>query len=164
MRPVAGRDDSVGERGLHPSQAANARALLIHPDEASRTALARTVSELGYFVRQVGELADAPRLAATEAAYPLVLISGAVGDRMARIEPAVLETVAQLRRASSLSQIILLIPATVDLEACCQAIESGVSDFVEIDCGAVDQRLLARRLDQARQRYDRQVTAAESLH
>ena len=154
----------MGERGIHPSQGASARALLIHPDETSRTALARTVSELGYFVREVGQWADAPRLAATESVYPVVLISGAGGDRLARIEPAVLETVAQLRRASSLSQIILLIPATVDLEACCQAIENGASDFVEIDCGVVDERLLARRLDQARQRYDRQVTAAESLH
>ncbi|MHC4610241.1 MAG: sigma 54-interacting transcriptional regulator [Planctomycetota bacterium] len=149
---------------MHPSEGVSARVLVAHPEQVTRAALARFLSQSGYLVTQVGDLADLPRLAATEAVYPVILIAGAVGDRVARLDPTVLDTVAQLGRVSSLSQIILLIPASVDVDTCCQAIESGASDFVEINRGAVDEQVLVRRLEQGMQRYERQSAAAQSLH
>ncbi|MCP4246130.1 MAG: AAA domain-containing protein [bacterium] len=110
------------------------------------------------------DLSAAPHIAATEPVFPVILICHPVGGRIARLDEAVLDTIAQLRRASSLSQIVLVIPPAVGVDTCCLAIEQGASDFVEMRQGHVDGELLARRLDQARQRYDRQVAAAESIH
>ena len=93
-----------------------------------------------------------------------MLLSGTIGDRVAHVDPGVLHLIGELRRISSLSQIILLIPASTDLDSCCQAIEAGATDFIEIDCGIIDEHQLHRRLEQALERYNRQVAACAELH
>jgi len=138
--------------------------LLVHPESTIRGLFAERISGLGYSVRQVAELADALAIAATEPVYPVIVLCGLAGGRMARVDADVLESIGQFRRSSSFSQILLLIPPAATLEVCCQAIEAGASDFLEVVEGRVDADLLVRRLRQARQRYDRQVAAAESMH
>ena len=162
---LAVRRNGGREGSLHSVRAAAQRLLIVHPENELGAALAEAVSRHGCVVRQVGSLADAARAATTEPVYPIILIGADSGlGRIAQFDRELLDTISVIRRASALSQIIVLVPDNVDVETCCRAIDSGASDFVEIAGGRVDEQALSRRLDQARERYDRAVAAAASLH
>ena len=148
---------------MYPVQGATRRLLLIHADCDTAVQLAGRMARLGYDVQRLCEPGKGPRVAATDPEYPVIVISGAA-PRTGRFDPAILDTIAVIHRASSRSQIVLLLPITADVETCCQTIESGVTGFVEVNGGEVDLATLSRRLAEAEQRYQRLVAAAESLH
>ena len=148
---------------MHPVHGATDRLLLIHPEDDQGQSVSAAASRLGYSVRLVSSLTEAPRVAACEATFSVILLTWR-GQRAACLDSEVLETVAALRRASSMSQIILLVNGAINLDSCCQAIENGASDFLELQPGCLDVDALERRLDQAQQRYERAVAAAQAIH
>jgi DNA-binding NtrC family response regulator len=137
--------------------------LLVHPENDVGLAVARAASQLSFAVRLERSAAEALRVAATEPEFAVILLAW-YGERAGCLEADVLEKIASLNRASSMSQIILLTSGRIGLESCCQAIECGVSDFLEVPAAQVDSDALARRLNQARQRYQRLKAASHSVH
>ena len=148
---------------MYPRHGATRRLLLVYSVGDTAARLAGRVAHIGYDVQRLCKIDEAPRLAATEPEYAVILIGTSTG-RVSRFDPAILDTVGAIRRASSRSQIVLLLPMTANVDDCCQAIEVGITGFVEVDCGEVDLETLGRRLNEAFQRYERLVAATESLH
>jgi DNA-binding NtrC family response regulator len=136
--------------------------LLVHPDADTAARRANVLVRLAWDVESLCNTEDAPRLAATEPEFPVILVGVSTG-RVTHFDPAILDVVAALHRASSRSQIVVLLPTTTKVEHCCQAIEAGVTGFVEVDGDDVNVDMLERRLDEALQRYEQTVAATESL-
>ncbi len=125
--------------------------------------MAEAASRLGQDVRWIADPVEAVSVATTEAVFPVVVV-GNDFRQCDWFDSSVLQTISALRRASTMSQIILLTPDAADLESCCHAIQNGANDFLEVRGGRVDADALSRRLSQARQRFERQVSAARSMH
>ncbi|MFQ5492013.1 MAG: sigma 54-interacting transcriptional regulator, partial [Phycisphaerae bacterium] len=147
---------------MHAHRVAARRLLFVYPEGLSAQRLIGAVAPMGYSVCHQSDAAQAVRVAAQDPVHPIILI-GDESTAGAGLGPGTLETVSALQRASSLSQIILLIPAEVDVDTCCRAIECGVSGFVELGPD-LDCESLGRRLSEAEQRYRRQVAAAAEVH
>ncbi len=148
---------------MHPRQGATTRLLLVHPVSVTADQIVDWLARRAYEVRRLERAEDAVRVAAAEPEFPIILVGDAT-QRTERFDGTLLDAVAAIHRASSRSQIVLLLPISVDVDTCCRAIESGVTGFVEVDGGAIDLETLDRRLAEASQRFERQVEATESLH
>lgn len=120
---------------------------------------------MGYDV-QVVETVDAalPRLTQQPVFSTVLIVACLPSERMREAYEDLIEGLRAIRRASSHSQIVLTVDSSVSIELCCQAINSGVAAFLEVDDSGFDAEALKRRLDQARVRYELSVTDAAKLH
>jgi DNA-binding NtrC family response regulator len=150
---------------LHPSQVAAERLLLIHISGPERQAIVSQLREVGYDVCAVAAVDDALPVLAGEPVFPIVLIVACgVTDRMRSAADDLIDGVEAIRRASSMTQVVVAFDSSADIELCCRAVNTGVTGFVEFEGDRLNPNQLRDRLDQARSRFTSAVDDARKLH
>lgn len=150
---------------MYPSQVAAERLLLIDTSGDYHLELSERIEGLGYQVRSVDSIERALPFLLRSAVYPTVIVVAC--DRQGRMRAARDEVIAGIQaigRASSNSQVILMVDSSVDLSFCCQAIKGGVVGFLEIEDGQIKPQGLTKQLEQARCRYELALADAKKLH
>lgn len=141
---------------MHPEGGALHRLLVVAGDAPWGAAVAALAARLGYDAERVVPPEAAARHAASDPEYAVVLVA-ACSERVRQHDPGALNAISDLSRASSRSQIVLMIAGDADLDTCCRAIEDGASGFIELQDGCLDEQTFAQRLAEAVQRFERAV-------
>lgn len=148
---------------MHVPTSLPAQVLLLHPSPGLRPRLAEAIRRAGfscYPAEPDAPLADLFR----ERDFPLAAV-GMEADASCGETPA-WDAVAAIRQIHALSpatQVVAIVPASVDLTTCCRAVSLGVAAFVEVqaDGTAAD---LERRLRQALERYHTACREGQEIH
>ncbi len=154
------------ERGLHDRQSTTSRLLLVHPFDECSKVIARTAAEMGFAVRQVMSYEEALYALRHEGRYAVLVVGSSIST-IGRLDVdggLTTEMISQLSVGSSPSQIIVVTYRDIDMNTCCDLVQSGVGGFVDGRSGRLDGRLLQDRLADARTRYERDCRASSELH
>ncbi len=150
---------------MHLPTVAADRLLLVKFSGDDHKELTTQLLDFGYDVHGVDSIDGAFRKLTAEPVFPTVLIAASCyGGRMRDAYADLVKSIVTIRRASGDSQIVMTVDASIDISVCCEAINNGLAGFVEVDGGRVDADVLRRRLDYARQRYERTRNEARRLH
>lgn len=138
------------------------RLLIVHPDQQVRADLNRAISRLDFRVESAAGDVALDRILTDGQIFSIVLLGGNAGA--SAVEAQVLARIEQIKRYSATSQVVLVIDRTTNFESCCQAVSAGVSGFVEIADGHIDEDVLHSRLQAAQERYEQTCQHQRTLH
>ena len=141
------------------------RLLIIQLSPAGADDIEAAFARCAQTVDRCDSLDDALRRVADEPVYTVVVVvlDGAA-HRMPENGDALIEGFQAIQRKSPDTQLIVVAASALEMSFCCEAVNCGVSGFLELQNGRLDTAAVETQLQLADARYQRLRAEAKRIH